>query len=63
MFERGQLVFVFNFHPETTYDGYGRFYTSQLATHFLSFYPVDSSGPRNSGTKLVVTCLEGTELP
>lgn len=25
VFERGDLVFVFNFHPENSYDGYASF--------------------------------------
>lgn len=30
VFERGDLVFVFNFHPENTYDGYACFLTSEV---------------------------------
>lgn len=53
MFERGDLVFVFNFHPENTYEGYAMcvhsiyvwgVYFSRLRVWFLSGLSINISG-------------------
>ena len=61
VFERGDLVFVFNFHPENTYEGYiyfdlELFKNSLVATCFLTLICY------NLGIRSGVTCQENIEL-
>ncbi|CAI0382159.1 unnamed protein product [Linum tenue] len=62
VFERGDLVFVFNFHPENTYEGYVLpNYTKELTATSSVTLQFKHPNPF-SGTKSGVTYLGNTEL-